>query len=85
MYGPSLGPVPETPLEVQRAWGKVIRLERVERGERQVDVAARVPTDQKVVSKVERGEATLDATVRVAAALGLTVDDLTSRTKKTVA
>lgn len=73
--------MPETTGEVQRAWGRVIRLERTARGERQVDVAARVPTDQKIVSKVERGEATLDSTVRVASALGLTIDDLTTRAK----
>jgi len=77
--------VPETTEEVQRAWGLVIRLERLARGERQVDVASRVPTDQKVVSNVERGAATLDTTVRVAAALGLTIEDLTRRASEAVA
>ena len=79
MVVPSLGAVPETTTEVQRAWGEVIRLERHRRRESQTEVAKRAGTDQKVVSKVENGAATLDTTVRIAAALDLTITELTAR------
>jgi len=73
--------VPTT--DLQAAWGEVIRLERLRRRESQTDVAKRANTDQKVVSNVERGRATLDTTVRIAAAVDLTVTDLTERANGT--
>lgn len=69
----------ETATEVQRAWAEVIRLERHRRRESQTTVAKRAGVDQKVVSKVENGSATLDTTVRIAAALDLTVIELAAR------
>jgi HTH-type transcriptional regulator/antitoxin HipB len=85
MGGHSLCPVPNTTTEVQRAWGEVIRLERHRQRLNQTEVAKRAGTDQKVVSKVENGAATLDTTVRIAAALGLTVTDLTEQADGAVA
>ena len=79
MVAPRVGAVPKTSKHLQQAWGEVIRLERHRRRESQTDVAKRAGTDQKVVSKVENGDATLDTTVRIAAALDLTVADLTER------
>lgn len=75
----------ETATEVQRAWAEVIRLERHRRRESQTEVAKRAGVDQKVVSKVENGSATLDTTVRIAAALGLTVSELTARSDELAA
>ena len=74
--------MPETATDLQAAWGEVIRLERLSRRESQTDVAKRANTDQKVVSKVENGAATLDTTVRIAAALQLSVADLTTRAQE---
>jgi transcriptional regulator with XRE-family HTH domain len=81
MVVPRIGPVTET-AEVQRAWGEVIRLERLGRRLSQAEVAKLAKTDQKFISNVELGRTTLDSTVRIAAALGLTVADLTARVEE---
>jgi transcriptional regulator with XRE-family HTH domain len=75
---PRIGPVTETG-QVQRAWGEVIRLERLSRRLSQAEVAKLANTDQKFISNVELGRTTLDSAVRIAAALGLSVADLTKR------
>jgi len=79
---PRIGPVTETG-QVQRAWGEVIRLERLSRRLSQAEVAKLANTDQKFISNVELGRTTLDSAVRIAAALGLSVVDLTKRANGT--
>jgi transcriptional regulator with XRE-family HTH domain len=69
--------------QVQRAWGEVIRLERLSRRLSQAEVAKLANTDQKFISNVELGRTTLDSAVRIAAALGLSVVDLTKRANGT--
>jgi transcriptional regulator with XRE-family HTH domain len=61
---------------LRRQWGARLRAARHDKGLTQNALAELAEIDQANVSRVEAGRAGLDATLRVAHALGLTLEDL---------
>lgn len=51
--------------------GEKLRTERRRQGKSQVEIAAALKTDQKVISRAENGLATVDTQLRIAEHLGL--------------
>lgn len=61
---------------LRREWGARLRAARQDKGLTQNELAELAEIDQANVSRVEAGRAGLNAMLRVAAALGVTLEEL---------
>ena len=64
--------------ELRTTWGRRLRALRRRNDESQVDIAGKSGLDQSAVSRAERGRADLDTYVRLAAANGTTLEEITN-------